>query len=44
MEVVDLENKNAEISSFPQTTEAMLHQYAINPFLVSHPPHPLITT
>jgi hypothetical protein len=33
MEVVDLENKNAEIASFPQTTEAMRHQYAINPFL-----------
>lgn len=36
MEVVDLENKNAEIASFPQTTEAMRHHYAINPFLVSH--------
>jgi hypothetical protein len=33
-EIIDLENKNAEIASFPQTTEAIRNHYAVNPFLV----------
>jgi len=34
-EILDIENKNAEIAGFPQATDAMRHHYAINPFLVS---------
>lgn len=36
-EILDLENKNLEIASFPDTTEVMRHHYAVNPFLVISP-------